>query len=43
MAVIDRQMLLGAWKLKSVQLKMADTGEIVDLYGPEPIGACLFD
>jgi hypothetical protein len=43
MSSIDRQALLGAWKLISIQLKMSDTGEIVDLYGPEPIGACLFD
>ena len=43
MSLIDRQALLGAWKLISIQLRMSDTGEIVDLYGPEPIGACLFD
>jgi hypothetical protein len=43
MSSVDRQALLGAWKLISIQLKMSDTGEIVDLYGPEPVGACLFD
>lgn len=35
--MIDRAKLLGAWKLVSIQLKMSDNGEIIDLYGPDPL------
>jgi hypothetical protein len=30
--------LVGVWKLQSIQLEFADTGESVDLYGPNPSG-----
>ena len=30
--------LVGTWRLLSFQVEMADTGERVDLYGPDPHG-----
>jgi hypothetical protein len=38
----DRTALLGSWKLVSTQLKLSDTGEIINLYGPDPLGFLLF-
>lgn len=32
------QQLIGSWQLLSAQLEMADTGERLDLFGPDPIG-----
>jgi hypothetical protein len=43
MPAIEQAALIGSWKLTSIQLKMSDTGEIIDLYGPAPLGFCLFD
>jgi len=30
--------LVGTWKLKSIQFEAADTGEITDVFGPNPSG-----
>lgn len=30
--------LIGTWKLKSIQFEAADTGEITDVFGPNPSG-----
>src|SRR4051794_41482551 len=43
MSKVDRDSLLGSWKLISIQFKASDNGEVIDLYGPDPIGFCLFD
>lgn len=40
--MIDCTALLGSWKLVSNQLKLSDTAEVVDLYGPDPSGFLLF-
>ncbi len=40
--MVDRTALLGSWRLVSTQLKLSDTGEIIDLYGPDPLGFLLF-
>ena len=32
------QSLIGVWKLKSIQFEAADTGEIADVFGPNPSG-----
>jgi Lipocalin-like domain len=34
----DSNSLIGVWKLKSAQFEIADTGEIVDVFGPNPSG-----
>lgn len=38
MSTIDRNSLVGLWKLKSIQFEAADTGEIADVFGPNPSG-----
>jgi hypothetical protein len=43
MASVDRTTLVGSWKLVSAVGKMSDTGEIVHLLGPNPLGFCMFD
>src|SRR5689334_6964655 len=34
--------LLGAWRLVSLQIRMEDTGELIDLYGDKPSGTAIF-
>jgi hypothetical protein len=34
--------LLGFWRLVSFQRRFEDTGEVVDVYGPNPRGAVVF-
>jgi hypothetical protein len=29
---------VGAWRLRSAQFEIADTGERIDMYGPHPLG-----
>jgi len=31
--------LVGSWRLRSVRLRWCDTGEVTDMYGPNPDGA----
>jgi hypothetical protein len=38
MSQSDRNPLTGIWKMKSIQFEVADTGEIVDVFGPNPSG-----
>jgi hypothetical protein len=33
-----RNSLVGTWKLVSVKFELTDTGESIDMYGPEPLG-----
>jgi hypothetical protein len=33
-----RSSLVGTWKLVSVKFELTDTGETIDMYGPEPLG-----
>ena len=40
MAISDG--LLGSWKLESLQLRMEDTGEVVEPFGPDPRGSIIF-
>jgi hypothetical protein len=34
--------LLGSWQLLSIQIRFEDTGELVDLHGPNPRGFIVF-
>jgi hypothetical protein len=34
----DRSRLVGSWKLQMIQFEAADTGERIDVYGPNPSG-----
>lgn len=34
--------VVGTWELLSIQFEFADTGECVDLYGPNPSGFLIF-
>jgi hypothetical protein len=34
--------LLGTWRLCSLQLRMEDTGEVVEPFGPDPRGSIIF-
>ena len=34
----DRNSLIGLWKLKSIQFEVVDTGEIADVFDPNPSG-----
>jgi len=36
MSQSDRNPLVGIWKLQLIQFEFADTGESVDVYGPNP-------
>lgn len=38
MSQSDRNALVGIWKLQLIQFEFADTGESVDVYGPNPSG-----
>ena len=38
MSQSDCNSLIGIWKLKSIQFELADTGEIADVFGPNPSG-----
>jgi hypothetical protein len=38
MSQSDRNPLVGIWKLQLIQFEFADTGESVDVYGPNPSG-----
>ena len=38
----DADWLLGFWRLVSIQARMEDTGELLDLYGPDPRGTIVF-
>lgn len=38
----DRDKLLGVWRLVSAQIRFEDTGEVTDLYGPNPQGFAVF-
>lgn len=38
----DADRLLGFWRLVSIQVRMEDTGELLDLYGPDPRGTIVF-
>src|SRR4029450_21638 len=38
MSQSDRNPLGGIWKLQLIQFEFADTGESVDVYGPNPSG-----
>ena len=38
MSQTDCNSLIGIWKLKSIQFELADTGEIADVFGPNPSG-----
>jgi Lipocalin-like domain len=43
MAAIDgTDGLLGTWMLESVRLRMEDTGEVVEPFGPDPRGSIIF-
>jgi len=34
--------LLGTWRLESLRLRMEDTGDIVEPFGPDPRGSIIF-
>src|SRR4029077_11716504 len=34
--------LLGTWRLESLRLRMEDTGEVVEPFGPDPRGSIIF-
>ncbi len=38
----DADRLLGFWRLVSFQRRFEDTGEVIDVYGPDPRGAIVF-
>ncbi len=38
----DADRLLGFWRLVSFQARTEDTGEVLDLYGPDPRGTIVF-
>jgi hypothetical protein len=38
----DADSLLGFWRLVSLQTRMEDTGEVLDPYGPDPLGTFVF-
>src|SRR5215217_3750007 len=40
---IDVSQLAGSWRVISAQTTMSDTGEVIDYYGPDPIGFGMFD
>jgi Lipocalin-like domain len=35
--------LNGVWRLVSAQVRMEDTGETVDVHGPDPVGYAIFE
>ena len=39
----DGHSLSGVWQLVSAQVRMEDTGEIVDVHGPNPRGCAIID
>ena len=38
----DAERLIGSWRLISIQVRMEDTEELLDLYGPDPRGTIAF-
>ena len=43
MAIADcADRVLGTWRLESVRLRMEDTGEVVEPFGPDPRGSIIF-
>jgi hypothetical protein len=36
-------MLHGVWRLVSAQVRMEDTGEVIDVHGPNPRGVAILD
>jgi hypothetical protein len=38
LSMIDRTMLVGTWQMLSCKNEFTDTGEIVDVLGPDPVG-----
>ena len=38
----DADRLLGFWRLVSFQARTEDSGEVLDLYGPDPRGTIVF-
>jgi Lipocalin-like domain len=38
----DAERLIGSWRLISIQVRMEDTEELLDLYGPDPRGTNVF-
>jgi hypothetical protein len=35
---VSSNSLVGTWQLVSVKFGLSDTGESIDMYGPEPLG-----
>jgi hypothetical protein len=35
--------LVGSWRLVTAKGKLSDSGKLVDLLGPDPLGFCTFD
>ena len=42
MADVDARDLVGSWKLVSIRASTTESGETVDLFGPEPLGCGVF-
>jgi len=41
--MVDKNEILGAWRLVSAQVHTENNGAVIDVHGPHPLGSVMFE